>query len=168
MLDEISRIHETAENLDKEEAEWLVELLEEGKAVHDLTFSHSFAEVIHSSDHPFLYLSLFLRGVPHTHPENLISMSSKSMQHFHGQMHLLKSEVERWRKANYAVVVLASNQERMEKLESVFADYEMDIRKLSKGSAFAHGEVQIVEGASPFWFRATNAEAGSHYRRRAL
>ncbi|QFT87127.1 Transcription-repair-coupling factor [Bacillus sp. THAF10] len=146
VLDEISRIHETAENLDKEEAEWLVELLEEGKAVHDLTFSHSFAEVIHSSDHPFLYLSLFLRGVPHTHPENLISMSSKSMQHFHGQMHLLKSEVERWRKANYAVVVLASNQERMEKLESVFADYEMDIRKLSKGSAFAHGEVQIVEG----------------------
>ncbi|CAG9623083.1 transcription-repair coupling factor [Sutcliffiella rhizosphaerae] len=146
VLDEISRIHETAEGLDKEEAEWLIELLEEGKAVQDLSFSHSFAQVIHSSEHPFLYLSLFLRAVPHTHPENLISMSSKSMQHFHGQMHLLKSEIERWRKANYAVVVLASDQERMNKLEAVFADYDMDIRKLSRGSAFVHGEVQIVEG----------------------
>ncbi|WP_404348721.1 transcription-repair coupling factor [Sutcliffiella horikoshii] len=146
IMDEISRIHETAESLDKEEAEWLVELLAEGKAVHDLKFSHSFAQIVHSKKQPFLYLSLFLRAVPHTHPENLINMSSKSMQHFHGQMHLLKSEIERWRKANYAIVVLASNQERMEKLETVLADYEMDIRKLSKGSAFAHGEVQLVEG----------------------
>ncbi|MCA1322073.1 transcription-repair coupling factor [Bacillus tianshenii] len=146
VLDEISRIQETAESLDKEEAEWLVELLAEGKAVHDLKFSHSFAQLVHSKKLPFIYLSLFLRHVPHTHPENLINLSSKSMQHFHGQMHLLKSEIDRWRKANYAIVVMASNQERMDKLESVLADYEVDVRKLSGGSSFSHGEVQIIEG----------------------
>jgi transcription-repair coupling factor (superfamily II helicase) len=127
--------------LDKEEAEWLVDLLAEGKAVQDLKFSHSFAQLVHSKKLPFIYLSLFLRHVPHTHPENLINMSYKSMQHFHGQMHLLKSEVERWRKANYAVVVLASDHDRIDKLESVFSDYEMDIRKLSKGSSFAVAEI---------------------------
>ncbi|MGM0838767.1 MAG: transcription-repair coupling factor [Bacillota bacterium] len=146
VLDEISRIQETAESLDKEEAEWLVELLAEGKAVHDLKFSHSFAQLVHSKKLPFIYLSLFLRHVPHTHPENLINLSSKSMQHFHGQMHLLKSEIDRWRKANYAIVVMASDQERMDKLESVLADYDVDVRKLSSGSTFAHGEVQIIEG----------------------
>lgn len=146
VLDEISRIQETAENLDKEEAEWLVELLAEGKAVHDLKFSHSFAQLVHSKKLPFIYLSLFLRHVPHTHPENLINLSSKSMQHFHGQMHLLKSEIDRWRKANYAIVVMATDQERMDKLESVLADYDVDVRKLSSGSSFAHGEVQIIEG----------------------
>jgi transcription-repair coupling factor (superfamily II helicase) len=146
VLDEISRIQETAESLDKEEAEWLVELLAEGKAVHDLKFSHSFAQLVHSKKLPFIYLSLFLRHVPYTHPENLINLSSKSMQHFHGQMHLLKSEIDRWRKANYAIVVMASDQERMDKLESVLADYDVDVRKLSSGSTFAHGEVQIIEG----------------------
>ncbi|WP_223703313.1 transcription-repair coupling factor [Sutcliffiella deserti] len=146
VLDEISRIQETAESLDKEEDEWLVELLAEGKAVHDLKFSHSFIQLVNSKKLPFVYLSLFLRHVPHTHPENLINMSSKSMQHFHGQMHLLKSEIERWKKANYAIVVLASDQDRIQKLETVFDDYDMDIRKLSTDSAFVQGEVQIIEG----------------------
>ncbi|WP_078378386.1 transcription-repair coupling factor [Sutcliffiella halmapala] len=146
VLDEISRIQETAESLDKEEAEWLVELLGEGKAVHDLKFSHSFSQLVHSKKLPFIYLSLFLRHVPHTHPENLINMSSKSMQHFHGQMHLLKTEIDRWRKANNAIVIMASDQDRIDKLEAVLSDYEIDSRKLSADSSFVHGEVQIIEG----------------------
>ncbi|GAA3317965.1 hypothetical protein GCM10020331_018830 [Ectobacillus funiculus] len=38
ILDEISRIQETADQLEKEEAEWYIALLEEGAIVQDLAF----------------------------------------------------------------------------------------------------------------------------------
>ncbi|MGY3717092.1 transcription-repair coupling factor [Sutcliffiella cohnii] len=146
MMDEISRLQETAESLDKEEAEWLTELIAEGKIVHDVKLTHSFIQTLQKKIRPYVYLSLFLRHVSHTHPENLVNLSSKSMQHFHGQMHLLKNEMDRWQKAGYAVVVLGSNEERMEKLEAVLSDYDIEARKQKSNSPILHGQVQLLEG----------------------
>ncbi|MDX5474846.1 MAG: transcription-repair coupling factor, partial [Bacillaceae bacterium] len=146
LYDEIARIQEGADSLDKEEAQWLVELLAEGKAVQDIAFSHSFSKLLQNKSTQSIYLSLFLRHVAHTHPENLVNFSSKSMQHFHGQMHLLKSEVDRWKKSNYAIIVLGPGSERLEKLSGVLSDYGLDMRVISPDSPFAHGQVQLVEG----------------------
>ncbi len=146
IMDEISRLQETAESLDKEEAEWLTELIAEGKIVHDVKLTHSFIQTLQKKVRPYVYLSLFLRHVSHTHPENLVNLSSKSMQHFHGQMHLLKNEMDRWQKAGYAVVVLGSNEERMEKLEAVLSDYDIEARKQKSNSPILHGQVQLLEG----------------------
>ncbi|WP_096156068.1 transcription-repair coupling factor [Bacillus sp. FJAT-45066] len=146
LYDEIARIQESADSLDKEEAEWLVELLAEGKVVQDITFSHSFSKLLQNKSTFAIYLSLFLRHVAHTHPENLVNFSSKSMQHFHGQMHLLKSEVDRWKKSNYAILVLGPNSDRLEKLSTTLTDYGLDMRIISADSSFAHGQIQLVEG----------------------
>ncbi|MGE0995034.1 transcription-repair coupling factor, partial [Bacillus sp. GMa5/2] len=42
ILDEISRIQETASHLETEEAEWYISLLGEGTIIQDLSFSHAF------------------------------------------------------------------------------------------------------------------------------
>ncbi len=146
LLDEVSRLQETSENLDEEEAEWQTSLLAEGKTIHTAFVSHSFSDLLQKNKRPILYLSLFLRHVPHTHPQNIVNISCKQMQNFHGQMPLLKAELERWKKAKYAIVFLAANAERMRKLQSVLEDYEMDASPLPGGALPMHGKIQIIQG----------------------
>ncbi|ANC75391.1 transcription-repair coupling factor [Fictibacillus phosphorivorans] len=127
VMDEIGRIQETSQQLDKEEAEWQTALLEHGELVQDLTISPDTNGLLGDKKaFPIIYLSLFLRHVPHTQPQNILNVECKSMQNFHGQMNVLKGEMDRWKKLGFAIVFVAMNKERANRLESVLADYEMD------------------------------------------
>ncbi|MBN3552987.1 transcription-repair coupling factor [Fictibacillus nanhaiensis] len=127
VMDEIGRIQETSQQLDKEEAEWQTALLEHGELVQDLTISPDTSGLLGDKKaFPIIYLSLFLRHVPHTQPQNILNVECKSMQNFHGQMNVLKGEMDRWKKLGFAIVFVAMNKERANRLERVLADYEMD------------------------------------------
>ena len=89
---EISRIQELNDSLEKEEAEWYTDLISQGRIIHDVTFADNLRELIAHSTRPFIYLSLFLRHVPQTTPQNILNMACKQMQNFHGQMNVLKAE----------------------------------------------------------------------------
>ena len=112
ILDEISRIQETASHLESEEAEWYISLLGEGTIIQDLSFSHSFEEFLHHKK-SFVYLTLFLRHIAHTHPQNIVNVTCKTMQDFHGQMQLLKTEIDRWNEGHFTTVVLGTDDERV-------------------------------------------------------
>ena len=146
ILDEISRTYEMADSLDHEEAEWYTSLLEEGEVIHGITFSHNFTTLLQKSKQALVYLSLFLRHVPHTSPQNILNMSCKQMQNFHGQMHVLKSELDRWKKGNYAVVFLGSNEERVKKLQQVLEDYDIVANPIKAKADLHPGKIQIVLG----------------------
>ncbi|MGM7724472.1 transcription-repair coupling factor [Metabacillus sp. Hm71] len=146
ILDEISRIHETYDQLDREEAEWFTSLLEDGKIFQDVKLSHSYVDVMTKKKHPIVYLSLFLRHVPHTSPQNILNLSCKQMQNFHGQMNVLKNELERWQKSNYAVVFLGVNEERTKKLEQVLEDYDINAHILGEMESFKSGNIYIMQG----------------------
>ncbi|KGP71842.1 transcription-repair coupling factor [Pontibacillus yanchengensis] len=126
ILDEMSRIQETATRLDEEEADWYGSLLESGEIVQDLSISYSWTNVWHSIDHPRLYLSVFLRHIPNTQPENIVNFSCRAMQQFHGQMNLLQNEMQRWEKGDHSVLIVAPNQERADKIQNVLEDYDME------------------------------------------
>lgn len=113
ILDEISRIQETASHLESEEAEWYISLLGEGTIIQDLSFSHSFEEFLHHKKRSFVYLTLFLRHIAHTHPQNIVNVTCKTMQDFHGQMQLLKTEIDRWNEGHFTTVVLGTDDERV-------------------------------------------------------
>ena len=129
ILDEPNRIIESARQMEREEGEWQTVLLQQGEFLPQLKISFSFDEVIEKSDHPRIYLSLFMRKIPGIKPQNVIQIVCRSMQQFHGQMHVLKTEWERWEKSNYCVVFLASSEERMDRLERVLNDYGMNAGK---------------------------------------
>jgi transcription-repair coupling factor (superfamily II helicase) len=146
IIDEISRVQEMNESLEKEEAEWYTSLLSEGQIIHDLRISHDLQGLIQKGNFPVLYMSLFLRHVTNTNPQNIINLTSKQMQNFHGQMHLLKAEVERWKKGNYSVLFLGPDEERVKKLERVLEDYEIETSLLSENQLILPGKVQIMKG----------------------
>ncbi len=132
MMDEISRIHETSSTLDKEEADWHTSLLQIGKIVSDIPLSHHLGDLLQKTARPRLYLSLFLKHVPHTNPQNIINFMCRSMQNFHGQMHVLKGELDRWKHSGYRVVFLAADEKRVEKLQSVLDDYDIEAGVLDR------------------------------------
>ncbi|SFG37025.1 transcription-repair coupling factor [Halobacillus alkaliphilus] len=126
VLDEMSRIQETANRLDQEEAEWHQSLLEANQTVRDLNISFDWQDTWAKMKHPTLYMSVFMRHIPNTHPQNVVNISSRQMQQFHGQMNLLKNEMERWQKQDYSVIILAPDHNRSEKIQAVLEDYEME------------------------------------------
>ncbi|WEG12727.1 transcription-repair coupling factor [Pullulanibacillus sp. KACC 23026] len=147
VVDEISRIHEMAEQLDQEEAEWVTTLIEKGEAVADLSLSLSWEEVETFAHHPCLYLSLFLRHHPNIQPQNILSVSSRTMQSFHGQIPVLKNECTRWQKGHYAVVFLAETVDRAKRVESVLADYGIKADFVDEKTYPKPGELQIMVGS---------------------
>ena len=144
-IDEIRRVQEMSDSLDREEADWYTALLEEGKIIHDLTVAHSLHDALQKSSRSIVYLSLFLRHVPNTNPQNIINISCKQMQNFHGQMHVLKTELERWKKGNFAVIFLGADKKRMEHLERVLGDYGVETVTLPAKGQILPGTVQIAK-----------------------
>ena len=147
IMDEISRIQEMNDSLVKEEAEWYTSLLSEGQIIHNVHISHNLQSLLQKRQFPIIYLSLFLRHVANTSPQNIINISCKQMQNFHGQMHLLKSEIDRWIKGNYAVVFLGPDAERVKKLERVLEDYEIKASIVDADLGMLPGKVQIIKGS---------------------
>lgn len=126
VLEEMGRIQETATNLDKEEAEWYSSLLETNRMVKGSSFSFEWHMVMEKMKQQRIYMSLFLRHIPNTQPENIINLSSRAMQEFHGQMHLFKNELSRWEKGGVSVLILAPNEKRAEKVHSILQDYQIE------------------------------------------
>lgn len=146
-IDEISRVQEMNDSLVKEEAEWYTSLLGEGQIVHDLHISHDLQAMLQKKEFPIVYMSLFLRHVANTSPQNIINISCKQMQNFHGQMHVLKSEIDRWKKGNYSILFLGPDKDRVKKLERVLEDYDIPTSLVSDGQQLTPGKVQIMKGS---------------------
>ncbi|BAU26192.1 transcription-repair coupling factor [Aneurinibacillus soli] len=126
IVDEPSRIVESAAQMEKDEAEWKTALIQEGEFLPDIEVSHPIEEILSSKKRPVLHVALFLRQVPKTSPQNIVNFNCKTMQNFHGQMNVLKGELERWKKSNMTVIFCAADEERARRLEHVFHDYEME------------------------------------------
>lgn len=144
VFDEMSRIQEMSEKLDKEEAEWHTALLAQGDIITDIALSHEFSALKSNVNKPLIYLSLFLRHVPNTQPQNIVNLNCRAMQSFHGQMDLLKGEVKRWKNSNYTIVLLASNEERAKKVEQVLEDYDIPAHYVETKTSLSQGEAQIT------------------------
>ncbi|WP_042453833.1 transcription-repair coupling factor [Neobacillus dielmonensis] len=155
IIDEISRIQEMNESLMKEEAEWYTSLLSEGKIIHDLKISHDMQAFLQKKQFPILYMSLFLRHVANTNPQNIINMSCRPMQNFHGQMHLLKAEIDRWKKGQFSVLFLGADDDRVSKLERVLEDYEIEASVITGDQPLVPGKVQIMNGSLQSGFELT-------------
>ncbi|MBS4210806.1 transcription-repair coupling factor [Bacillus sp. FJAT-50079] len=145
VFDEMSRIQEMNERLEKEEAEWFTALLEQGTIIHDLSVSHSLVQLLSANQSPRVYLSLFMRHIPNTNPQNIANIPCKPMQNFHGQMHVLKAEVDRWKKNKFSIVFSAPDEQRAKKMNAVLLDYEIEAAIVKDPSKVISG-AQIMIG----------------------
>ncbi|MDR0270137.1 transcription-repair coupling factor [Paenibacillus sp.] len=125
VLDEPARLQETARQLERDEAEWNLHLLQNGKTLPQLHLSVENETVLYHRPFQTIFMSIFLRQVPHTQPQNILNFISRGMQDFHGQMNVLKSEMERWHKSGVKVIMLASGEERLDRMRRVLQDYNI-------------------------------------------
>jgi transcription-repair coupling factor (superfamily II helicase) len=126
IMDEPSRLAETAKQLERDEAEWTLHLLQQGKSLPGFVLSIPTEQALYPKKFQTLYMSLFVRQIPHTNPQNIVNFVCRSMQNFHGQMNVLKAEVERWRKSGSRIIMLASTQERADRMRRVLEDYQIE------------------------------------------
>ncbi|RUT27725.1 transcription-repair coupling factor [Paenibacillus zeisoli] len=134
IMDEPARLLETGKQLERDEAEWHLHLFQNGKSLPELPLSVDSDIVIYERPFQTLFMSLFLRQVPHIQPQNILNFTSRTMQDFHGQMNVLKSEMDRWKKSGANVLMLASNEERIERMRRVLQDYNIDEPTLLQGN----------------------------------
>lgn len=144
VIDEPGRLLETAKQLERDEAEWMTNLLQEGKSLPSFVMSKPYDSLLHRTGHPTLYVSLFLRQVPQTQPQNIVNFVCRAMQNFHGQMNVLKSEMERWKKTGVHVIVLANGEDRVERVRRVLDDYGIPEPAILNGNLQAGFELPSI------------------------
>lgn len=132
-FDEIGRVQEVTDAWEKEEEEWFISLIEEGKMVHDVNPSLPFNEILANLKQQKIYFALFTRTFGKIRFDQTTSFSCKPMQQFHGQIGLLQNEIERWKSDQFTVLFLANGQERLEKIKSMLEDYKIDVTIGYKG-----------------------------------
>ncbi|MFM1655452.1 transcription-repair coupling factor [Brevibacillus sp. B_LB10_24] len=141
-IDEPSRVIDTATQMQKEENEWVMNRVSGGEFMANLSLSTTYDDLLHKHRWQIIYQSLFLRQTPKTQPQNIVNINCRTMQNFHGQMNVLKSELARWRKGHNQIVFVAADVERAKRLERVLNDYEMEADLLLE-------EVQTVPEGRP-------------------
>ena len=134
VIDEPTRLIETARQLERDEAEWQAHLLGNGKSLPGFKLARDTDDLLYRRPFPSLFLSLFLRQIPQTQPQNILNFICRGMQNFHGQMNVLKAEMERWKKAGTTIMMLAGSGERMDRLRRVLGDYDIEAPQLLEGS----------------------------------
>lgn len=144
ILDEPARLLETSRQLERDESEWNLHLFQNGKSLPELPLALNGDRVIYHRPFQTLFMSLFLRQVPHSQPQNILNFVSRAMQDFHGQMNVLKAEMERWKKSGANVIMLASTDERMDRMRRVLQDYGIDEPTLLQGNLQSGFELPSV------------------------
>ena len=136
---------EVVASLETEEKEWTIALLEDGKIVHDAKISIPFDEMQWNDwSNKRVYLSLFVRSVPGIVVKKTVTFSCKPMQQFHGQMNLLKNEIDRWQQGHFNVFIIADGDERMQKVQAILQDYEMAANL--NGKTTEAGTITVIDG----------------------
>ncbi|WP_214877008.1 transcription-repair coupling factor [Exiguobacterium sp. CH10] len=121
ILDEVARIDDAADVQEREEAEWFSSLIEKGEAVSNYTLAVPMHKVFRDLKQvAFSLLPSRRSGIPET---ATVHLSCRPLPAFHGQMHLLKQEVERWQQGDQRIVVLAGDKSRADKIEALLSDY---------------------------------------------
>ncbi|WP_128896593.1 transcription-repair coupling factor [Longirhabdus pacifica] len=152
LMDEPVRLLETAKQMEKDDQESISMMLESGKILPQLKMTKHYSDLMAESHLQQIYLTLFLRQLPQVQPQNIVNFMCRTMQEFHGQMNVLKSEMERWHKLNYTVTILASGKERTERLLRILEDYHIEQPNIINGNLHAGFEftganvVVITEG----------------------
>ncbi|GEK90003.1 transcription-repair coupling factor [Alkalibacterium putridalgicola] len=143
VMDEYPRILENEARLDEEEAEWVTSQLSSGTILYDQSYSVPFRESLKQGYQPQLHFALFQKGMKGLKLNAIHAFQYRTMQSFFGQMPLVKTEMERWKKQNYTVVVMTDSEERAEKVHQTLLNFEIK-SVLSKDGTIEPERVQVI------------------------
>lgn len=127
-LDEPSRLQERQKGMEREYQEFVSNSLMRGELLSGTIGEPHFSDVHEHKGMPGIQFSMFARSSGGRH-SFVLNVVSKTMQSFHGQINVLKSEVLRFERSGTKVVFLAGTEERADRLERVLTDYRIEVRR---------------------------------------
>lgn len=144
-VDDYPRLMETYREMEREEAEWHTQKLEELRVFSEQSFGMNAPDLIKKAPFATTFFSLFQKGMGNLRFEAIHNFQYRSMQQFFGQMPLLKTEVDRWEKQEQTVLFVVSDQERQEKLMQEFRDVAIQAVQTTPDKLLI-GTTQVVIG----------------------
>ncbi|GEO47799.1 transcription-repair coupling factor [Companilactobacillus kimchii] len=123
IFNEYNRLIEQSNDSQAENQSWLASQLEFGKALPEQKIRQSFVDLIKDNKLAQIYLSAFQQGMGHIRLNQLQNVPVRTMQQFFSQMPLLKSEVERWQRQKYTVLLTISNEKRIAAINNTLVDF---------------------------------------------
>lgn len=144
-VDDYTRLLETNREIEREEAEWQTQKIAELRVFSEQVFGENLIDLLKQTNLTTTFFSLFQKGMGNLRFEGLHHFQYRSMQQFFGQMHLLKTEVDRWQKQGQTVIFYVSDDERKEKLTQEFHDVEIKALQTTPDDLLVE-ETQIMQG----------------------
>lgn len=126
IFDDYNRIQEQDQTNNEENSAWFSGQFETGKLLPDLKFRWTFNQALATISQGEIFLSLFSRSRGHHRLEQLLNVTSRSVQQFFSNLPLLKAEIERWQKHASTIILLISSPVRLQKMQRTLADFGID------------------------------------------
>lgn len=147
VVDELPRVMDQSLRYEREREEYRVGRISDGSYFHGAKLGFSFSEMIRAHQYAMVYFSTFVSRVATTAPQNIINMSSRTMQDFHGQLHQMKTEMERYKKSQAFVYLLVKSRERMQKVQAILDDFSIENHLVLEQGQAIQGQVNLVIGS---------------------
>ena len=146
IVDDYQRIMETNREMEREAAEWHTQKISELRVFSEQQFVADVHGIIQKEKFATTFFSLFQKGMGNLRFQALYQFQYRTMQQFFGQMLLLKTEMDRWRKQEQTVVIFIPTKERIRKAEQMLRDEDILVVE-TEADQLIKGQVQLVEGA---------------------
>lgn len=128
LVDDPARVKEVVDLIQRERTEVYMELLGDGKFLPSQFLGYADWSNIENSlaERRCVYFSLLPRRPQFVKPENIVNFIGKSMPSFLGNLKLLAEEINTWRRAGRAVVILAAGYQSAQHLLGFLRENNID------------------------------------------
>jgi len=146
LVDEPQRLKELAGVIHRERTETYTDLLASGKLLPGQYNGYVQWEDIQKALGRLLavYVSFLPRQPQNITPGNLVTFPAKAMHAFLGRMDIVTDEVTGWKRAGYAVAILAGSSDKAGQILKVMKDAKIDAYRADTLEGIAHGNVVIT------------------------
>ncbi|KRM00029.1 transcription-repair coupling factor [Liquorilactobacillus satsumensis] len=143
LVDDYPRVLESERMLDEENMLWKTEQLKSGGLFSKENWENQLRPLLKGATQTSFFFSLFEKGMGQLTFNSKVDLKVRAVQQFFGQMPLLKTELERWKKQKQTVVFALSTQEQIEKFMQTLDDFEVSAI-LTKADSIQPHRVQVI------------------------
>lgn len=116
VFNDYTRLTQSNQMIVKDEKHWVEGQLENAKLLAGTKFSVDFLKEAQKGSQPQLYLALFDKKIRGLKLDDSADLKARTIQHFWGRLPMFKKELTSWQKAKQTIVIMVSNQKRMDKV----------------------------------------------------
>ncbi|KRM69321.1 transcription-repair coupling factor [Apilactobacillus ozensis DSM 23829 = JCM 17196] len=143
VFDDYSRLLDSNRQLVADEQNWLKMKIENAEVLPNLNLGWDFLKLFKRIKQTEMLLSMFQKGLGRMKLAQIVDLKVRPMQKFFGQMPMLKTEIDRWKKQKDTVVIMVKDVARIDKVNKTLEDFEIKAVQTSADKILEH-TVQII------------------------